>query len=122
LRESFIPNCKQGRAVVLREGHDIIPGETCVPTSLNINNLGEVGVLLLGCTNLGLQMKAVELQLILLISSSHNLLSTFLPNYGKGLAIYWHTFCASYISEQPVPSYILQWVWRYHPTPDKSDL
>jgi hypothetical protein len=32
--------------VVLGEGRDIVIGETCVPTSLNVNNLGEAAVLL----------------------------------------------------------------------------
>jgi hypothetical protein len=31
--------------VVLRKGHDIVTGETCVPASLNVNNLGEAAVL-----------------------------------------------------------------------------
>jgi hypothetical protein len=31
--------------VVLREGCDIVTGETCVPASLNVNNLGEGAVL-----------------------------------------------------------------------------
>jgi hypothetical protein len=69
-----MPSGKQEGAVVLREGHDIVTGETCVPTSLNINNLAEAAVLLSGCSNISLQMKAVELQLILLTSSSHRLL------------------------------------------------
>jgi hypothetical protein len=38
--ESFIPSGKQGGAV-LREGHDIVTRGTCVPTSLNVNNLGK---------------------------------------------------------------------------------
>jgi hypothetical protein len=78
--ESSIPKCKQGRAVVLREGHDIVTRETCVPTSLNINNLGETAVLMLGCAHLGLQMKAVELQLILLMCSSQRLLIIRCPH------------------------------------------
>jgi hypothetical protein len=45
-RESFIYSGKQGGgAVVLREGCDIVTRETCVPTSLNINNLGKAAVL-----------------------------------------------------------------------------
>jgi hypothetical protein len=75
-----MPNGKQGGAVVLREGHDIVTGKTCVPTSLNVNNLGEAAVLLLGCANLGLQMKAFELQLILLINSSHRHLIIHSPH------------------------------------------
>jgi hypothetical protein len=44
--QSFISSGKQGgRATVLGEGRDIVTGETCVPTSLNINNLGKVAVL-----------------------------------------------------------------------------
>jgi hypothetical protein len=39
--ESFIPSGKQGGTAVLGEGCDIVTGETCVPASLNINNLGE---------------------------------------------------------------------------------
>jgi hypothetical protein len=35
-----MPNGKQGGTVVLRKGHDFVTGETCVPTSLNVNNLG----------------------------------------------------------------------------------
>jgi hypothetical protein len=36
---------KQGGAAVLREGCDIVTGETFVPVSLNVNNLGEAAVL-----------------------------------------------------------------------------
>jgi hypothetical protein len=43
--ESFIPSGIHGGAAVLREGHDIVTGETCVPASLNVNNLGEAAVL-----------------------------------------------------------------------------
>jgi hypothetical protein len=43
--EAFISSGKQGGAVVLGEGHIIVTGETCIPASLNINNLGEAGVL-----------------------------------------------------------------------------
>jgi hypothetical protein len=32
--------------VVHREGHDIVTGETCIPASLNANNLGDAAVLL----------------------------------------------------------------------------
>jgi hypothetical protein len=68
--ESFIFSGKQGGAGVLREGHDIVTGETCIPASLNINNLEEAAILhfpLLGqgYANLNLQInilgKAVEL-------------------------------------------------------------
>jgi hypothetical protein len=38
-RRYFIPSGKQGGAAVLGEGHDIVTGETCVPASLNVNNL-----------------------------------------------------------------------------------
>jgi hypothetical protein len=38
---SFINSGKQGGSVALREGHDILIGETCISASLNINNLGE---------------------------------------------------------------------------------
>jgi hypothetical protein len=31
--------------VVLWEGRDIVTGETCIPASLNVNNLGEAAVL-----------------------------------------------------------------------------
>jgi hypothetical protein len=34
-----------GGATVLKEGFDIVTGETCVPTSLNVNNLGKRTVL-----------------------------------------------------------------------------
>jgi hypothetical protein len=44
-RKSFISSGKQGGAVVLREGCDIVTGETFVPASLNVNNLGEAAVL-----------------------------------------------------------------------------
>jgi hypothetical protein len=48
LKPSFsrplIPSGKQGGA--LREGHDIVTEKTCIPASLNINNLGETAVLL----------------------------------------------------------------------------
>jgi hypothetical protein len=40
-----MPSGKQGGTAVLGEGHDIVTGETCVPASLNINNLGEAVVL-----------------------------------------------------------------------------
>jgi hypothetical protein len=44
--ESFIPSGKQGGgAAVLGEGRDIVTRETCVPTSLNANNLGKAAVL-----------------------------------------------------------------------------
>jgi hypothetical protein len=45
ISESFIISDKQGEAGVLREGCDILTGETCVPASLNVNNLGEAAVL-----------------------------------------------------------------------------
>jgi hypothetical protein len=41
-RESFICSGKQGGgATVLWEGCNIVKRETCVPTSQNVNNLGE---------------------------------------------------------------------------------
>jgi hypothetical protein len=44
--ESFISTGKQeSGATVLREGRDIVTRETCVPASLNVNNLGKVAVL-----------------------------------------------------------------------------
>jgi hypothetical protein len=44
--KSFISSGKQGGgATVLREGRDTVTRETCVPTSLNINNLGKLVVL-----------------------------------------------------------------------------
>jgi hypothetical protein len=43
--ESFISSGKQGGAVVLREGCDIVTGETCIPASLKVNSLGEAAVL-----------------------------------------------------------------------------
>jgi hypothetical protein len=43
--ESFIHSGKQGGAVVLKEGHDIVAGETCIPASLNVKNLVEAAVL-----------------------------------------------------------------------------
>jgi hypothetical protein len=45
---SFFRDVKQGGAVALREGHDIVTGETCVPASLNTNYLGDTAVLLPG--------------------------------------------------------------------------
>jgi hypothetical protein len=39
--ESFIPSGKRSGTAVLGEGHDIVTGETCVPATLNINNLGK---------------------------------------------------------------------------------
>jgi hypothetical protein len=44
--DSSIPSGKQGGTVVPGEGYDIITGETCVPASLNVNNLGEAAGLL----------------------------------------------------------------------------
>jgi hypothetical protein len=43
--ESFISSDKWGGATVLGEGHDIVTRETCIPTSLNINNSGKGAVL-----------------------------------------------------------------------------
>jgi hypothetical protein len=44
--KSFISSGKhEGGARVLREGHDIVIGETCIPTSLKVNNLGKAAVL-----------------------------------------------------------------------------
>jgi hypothetical protein len=44
--KSFLSSGKQGGgATVLREGHDIVTGETCVLTSLNVNNLGKAAVM-----------------------------------------------------------------------------
>jgi hypothetical protein len=43
--ESFIPSGKQGGAATLGEGRDIVTGETCLPASLNVNNLGKAAVL-----------------------------------------------------------------------------
>jgi hypothetical protein len=44
--KSFIYSGKQGGGVrVLGEGHDIVTRETCLPTSLNVNNLGKAAVL-----------------------------------------------------------------------------
>jgi hypothetical protein len=37
--ESLIPSGKQGGAAVLGERRDIVKGETCIPASLNVNNL-----------------------------------------------------------------------------------
>jgi hypothetical protein len=37
--KSLIPSSKQGGAVVPGEEHDTVTGETCVPASLNVNNL-----------------------------------------------------------------------------------
>jgi hypothetical protein len=38
---SFTNSHKQGGAATLREGRDIVTGETCVPAFLNTNNSGE---------------------------------------------------------------------------------
>jgi hypothetical protein len=43
--ESFISSGKHGGAAVLREGCDIVTGETCVPASLKVNHLREAAVL-----------------------------------------------------------------------------
>jgi hypothetical protein len=44
--ESFISSGKQGGgATVLGEGFDIVTRETCIPTSLKVNNLGKAAVL-----------------------------------------------------------------------------
>jgi hypothetical protein len=71
------------RAAVLGEGRDIIIGETWVPTSLNINNLGEAAALHFPLLWPGLCLsqpidkilgKAAELHLTLTTSSFHRLL------------------------------------------------
>jgi hypothetical protein len=62
-KESFIPSGKQGgRAAVPEEGHDTVTRGTCIPASLNINNLG----------------KAAELQLAFLLFS----VAGAVPNVG----------------------------------------
>jgi hypothetical protein len=44
--ESFLSSGKQGGgATVLGEGRDTVTRETCIPTSMNVNNLGKVAVL-----------------------------------------------------------------------------
>jgi hypothetical protein len=44
--ESFISSGKQGGgATVLREGHNTVTREACIPTSLNVTNLGKAAVL-----------------------------------------------------------------------------
>jgi hypothetical protein len=45
---SFINSGKQGRAVALGEGCDIVTGETYILPSLTTNNIGETAVLILG--------------------------------------------------------------------------
>jgi hypothetical protein len=80
----LISSGKQDGAAVLGEGHDNATGETCIPAFANVNNLGEAAVLFLfcgrGCAHLSLQInilgKTVELHFSLLMSSSHNPLST----------------------------------------------
>jgi hypothetical protein len=76
--------------VVLREERNIVTGETCIPTFLNVNNFGKAAALhfpLLwpGCANLSLQIiilgKATELYLALLMSSSYRLLIICSPQY-----------------------------------------
>jgi hypothetical protein len=47
---------KHGGSVVLGEGSDIVTGETSIPASLNVNNLGEAAVL-----HLPLMARAVNL-------------------------------------------------------------
>jgi hypothetical protein len=68
--------------------HDIVTGETCVPSSLDLNNLGEAAVLhfpLLWpelCQSQSTDKylwKAAELHLALLISSSYRLLINHSP-------------------------------------------
>jgi hypothetical protein len=82
--ESFISSGKQGGAVVPVERRDIVTGETCIPTFLNVNNLGEAAVLHLPLLWPGAvpilpyrktsYEKAVELHLTLLMFSSHKFL------------------------------------------------
>jgi hypothetical protein len=43
--ESFISSGKQGGAAVLGEGCNIVTRGTCIPASLNVNNLEEAAVL-----------------------------------------------------------------------------
>jgi hypothetical protein len=51
--KSFISSGKQGGlATALGEGRDIGTRETCLPTSLNINNLGKAAVLHLASRSL----------------------------------------------------------------------
>jgi hypothetical protein len=52
-RESFISSGKQrGGATVLREGGDIVRRETCVATSLKVNNFTKAAVLHLASCSL----------------------------------------------------------------------
>jgi hypothetical protein len=52
--ESFMSSCKQGGPTVLGEGCDIVTRGTCIPASLNVNNLGKAAVLHLPLLWLGL--------------------------------------------------------------------
>jgi hypothetical protein len=76
--ESFIFSGKQASgATVLGEGCDIITRETCVPTSLNVNNLGKASVLHLVLFCVAGAMPNLACQLLgtaVLLSSSHRLL------------------------------------------------
>jgi hypothetical protein len=44
-RDSFILSSEQGETVVLGEECDTVTGETFVPASLNVNNLGKAALL-----------------------------------------------------------------------------
>jgi hypothetical protein len=74
--KSFISSSKQGGgATVLREGHNIVTRETCIPTSLNVNNLGKAAVFASylalfggwGCAKLSLLLSTT-----VLMTSSHS--------------------------------------------------
>jgi hypothetical protein len=65
LQWGLILSGKQEGAVALREGCDIVTGETCISAFLNVNNLGDAAVLLFpvcgqGCAYLSLQLKAIK--------------------------------------------------------------
>jgi hypothetical protein len=77
-----------GGAVVLGEGRDIVTGETCVPVSLNVNNLGEAAVLhypflwpglCQSQPKINILGKAAELHLAVLMSSFHRFLISCSP-------------------------------------------
>jgi hypothetical protein len=82
--ESFISNGKLGGgATVFQEGHDSVTRETCIPTSLNVNNLGKPPVLNFASGSLCVWCHANSacrsLSTTVLITSSHRLLIICFP-------------------------------------------
>jgi hypothetical protein len=67
-----------GGTTVLREWHDIVTRETCIPASLNINNLGKAAVLhpalLSSVARAGRAKLSLSLSTAVFMSNSHRLL------------------------------------------------